>query len=127
MNPDDRAYHREHTWALANRPNAVTVGITRYAADQLGDIVYVDLRPTGTVVNESQEFGEVESTKTVSDLISPVHGQIVEVNQAVVDRPELLNEDPWQAGWLVVLEVVEGISLDHLLTAQAYADLVGET
>jgi glycine cleavage system H protein len=125
MYPDDLKYTREHEWA---RPggNRVTVGITDYAQEALGDIVYVDVPPVGTAVTGGETFGEVESTKSVSDLYSPVSGTIVERNDELDKSPELINSDPYGQGWLVVVEMTNPEELDDLLDADAYAEMVAE-
>jgi glycine cleavage system H protein len=125
MYPDDLKYTREHEWA---RPggNRVTVGITDYAQEALGDIVYVDVPPVGTAVTGGETFGEVESTKSVSDLYSPVSGTIVERNDELDKSPELINSDPYGQGWMVVVEMTNPEELDDLLDADAYAEMVAE-
>jgi glycine cleavage system H protein len=123
MNPDDLRYTREHEWARTEG-DRVTVGITDYAQDALGDIVYVDVPPVGTSVSAGETFGEVESTKSVSDLYSPVSGTIVERNDELDKSPELINADPYGQGWLVVVELTDPAELDQLLDADAYAELV---
>ena len=125
MYPDDLKYTREHEWA---RPggNRVTVGITDYAQEALGDIVYVDVPHVGTAVTGGETFGEVESTKSVSDLYSPVSGTIVERNDELDKSPELINSDPYGQGWLVVVEMTSPEELDELLDADAYAEMVAE-
>jgi glycine cleavage system H protein len=125
MYPDDLKYTREHEWARAEG-DRVSVGITHYAQDALGDIVYVDLPPVGTAVTGGEAFGEVESTKSVSDIYSPVTGTIVERNEELDKSPELINSDPYGQGWLVVVEVGDLDELDQLMDASAYADMVAE-
>lgn len=122
MNPDDRKYTEEHEWARLDG-DRITVGITDYAQDALGDVVYVDLPATGTRVEAGQPFGEVESTKSVSDLYAPVSGVIVERNEALESSPELVNSDPYEQGWMVVIEVEDTSAVDGLLDAAAYAKL----
>ena len=126
MNPDDRRYTEEHEWARAE-DNRVTVGITGYAQDALGDVVYVDLPATGTRVEAGQPFGEVESTKSVSDLYAPVTGTIVERNANLESNPELVNSDPFGDGWMVVIEVQDPSALHDLMTAEQYAKLTQES
>jgi len=121
-NPSDRRYTEEHEWARLDG-NRVTVGITGYAQDALGDVVYVDLPATGTRVEQGQPFGEVESTKSVSDLYAPLTGTIVERNESLESSPELVNSDPYGDGWMVVIEVEESSALDQLLTADAYTQM----
>ncbi len=121
-NPSDRRYTEEHEWARLDG-NRVTVGITAYAQDALGDVVYVDLPATGTRVEQGQPFGEVESTKSVSDLYAPLTGTIVERNESLESSPELVNSDPYGEGWMVVIEVEQTGALDQLLSADDYAKL----
>jgi glycine cleavage system H protein len=125
MYPDDLKYTREHEWARADG-DRVTVGITDYAQDALGDIVYVDVPRVGASVTGGEPFGEVESTKSVSDLYSPVSGTIVERNDALDKSPELINSDPYGQGWLVVVEATDAGELDQLMDADAYAEMVAE-
>jgi glycine cleavage system H protein len=117
--PDDRRYHEAHTWAQAYG-NAVTVGITDHAQDELGDIVFLQLPEIGESVQAGAAMGEIESVKTVSDLISPVSGKVLERNQAAIDKPEQINSDPYGAGWVIRAELAESTALDGLLTAQQY-------
>jgi glycine cleavage system H protein len=126
MYPDDLKYTSEHEWARAEGDRA-RVGITHYAQDALGDIVYVDLPTVGTAVTGGQTFGEVESTKSVSDIYSPVTGTIVERNDELDKNPELINTDPYGEGWLVVIELTDAGELDQLLDAAAYSDLVADS
>jgi glycine cleavage system H protein len=125
MYPDDLKYTNEHEWVRIEGERA-TVGITDYAQDALGDIVYVDLPPIGTAVTGGETFGEVESTKSVSDLYSPVSGTVVERNDGLDKSPEIINSDPYGQGWLVVVEMTDPAEADDLLDATAYADLVTE-
>lgn len=123
--PEDLRYSEEHEWARGE-DGLVRVGITDFAQDQLGDVVYVDLPATGARVERMQPFGEVESTKSVSDLYAPVSGEIVERNEQLEDRPELVNEDPYGDGWMILIRPDQGETLDHLLSAAAYSEHVGE-
>jgi glycine cleavage system H protein len=116
--PGDRRYTREHEWAL-DEDGKIKVGITDFAQDQLGDVVFVDLPEPGTEVEAGRPMGEVESTKSVSDVYSPVSGRVVDRNGEVESNPELINSDPYGAGWLVVIEGAEG-GLGELLDAEAY-------
>lgn len=118
--PSDRRYTKEHEWAL-ERDGRVVVGITHFAQDQLGDVVYVGLPETGTEVQAGQPMGEVESTKSVSDVYSPVSGTIVERNAEVEATPELINTDPYGAGWLVQIDSES--SLEELMSAEEYLKL----
>lgn len=123
MNPQDLKYTEEHEWARVEG-DRLTVGITQYAQDALGDVVYVDLPATGTRVEAGQPFGEVESTKSVSDLYAPVTGTIVERNEALESSPELVNSDPYGDGWMVIIEAESAQAADGLLDAGAYDSLV---
>jgi glycine cleavage system H protein len=125
MYPDDLKYTREHEWARAEGDRA-TVGITHYAQEALGDIVYVDLPPVGTAVTGGEAFGEVESTKSVSDIYSPVTGTVAERNDELDKSPELINSDPYGQGWLVVVEMGDADELDQLMDADAYSEMVAE-
>jgi glycine cleavage system H protein len=120
--PEDLRYTEEHEWARADG-GRITVGITEYAQDALGDVVYVDLPATGTRVEAGQPFGEVESTKSVSDLYAPATGVIVERNEALESSPELVNADPYGDGWMVVIETDEAGAAEGLLDAAAYRKL----
>ncbi len=121
--PEELRYTKEHEWARVEGAR-VRVGITDFAQDALGDVVYVDLPEIGAKVVAAQPFGEVESTKSVSDVFSPVGGTIVERNPLVDDRPELVNEQPYGDGWLVVLEPDDPEALERLLDAAAYRAFV---
>ncbi len=119
--PDDLRYSKEHEWVRAEGTRA-TIGITSFAADELGDIVFVELPDGGTSLQQFQTFGVVESVKAVSDLFSPVSGEVVEVNEALRDAPELLNADPFGEGWILKVELADAAELDVLMDAAAYAD-----
>src|SRR5687767_8230883 len=119
--PDDLAYSREHEWVRVNGSEAI-IGITSFAADELGDIVFVELPEVGTSLSQFATFGVVESVKAVSDLFSPVSGEVVEVNDALRDGPELLNADPFGEGWIARIELSDSSELDALMDAAAYAD-----
>jgi glycine cleavage system H protein len=123
--PEDRRYTKEHEWAAASG-SRVRVGITDFAQDALGDVVYVDLPAVGATVEAHKPLGEVESTKSVSDVYSPISGTIVERNPLIDDRPELVNEAPYGDGWLVVIETADPSALDGLMDAAAYRRLVEE-
>ena len=126
MYPDDLKYTNEHEWARTEGDRA-TIGITHYAQDALGDIVYVDIPAVGTAVTGGETFGEVESTKSVSDIYSPVTGTIVERNDELDKSPELINSDPYGQGWLVVVELADPAEVDELMDAAGYSDLVAES
>ena len=121
--PDDRRYTKDHEWAREDG-GRIIVGITEYAQDQLGDIVFVGLPEPGTEVTANQPLGEVESTKSVSDVYSPVSGKVLEKNPEVEQKPELINEDPYGAGWLVSLEAAGGT--EGLMTAADYQSFIEE-
>jgi glycine cleavage system H protein len=120
--PTDRKYTKEHEW-IDVVGDIATVGITSYAADKLGDVVFVDLPTVGSTVAEGRVVGEIESTKSVGELFAPVNGTVTEVNDAVVATPELVNSDPFGAGWLIRVTFTE---LPELLTYAEYSALVGE-
>jgi glycine cleavage system H protein len=121
--PDDVRYTKEHEWAR-DEGSRIRVGVTDFAQDALGDVVYVDLPEVGARVEAAQPLGEIESTKSVSDVFSPVSGTIVERNPLVEDRPELVNEQPYGDGWLVVVEVEGDAGLDALMDAAGYRGFV---
>ena len=123
MNPDELKYTEEHEWARVDGQR-FTVGITDYAQDALGDVVYVDLPANGTRVERGQPFGEVESTKSVSDLYAPVSGTIVERNETLESQPELVNSDPYGQGWMVVIEADADAPSGGLLSAADYDKLI---
>jgi len=123
--PEDLRYTKEHEWARLDGVR-VRVGITDFAQDALGDVVYVDLPEVGSAVEADAPLGEVESTKSVSDVYSPVGGTIVERNPLVDDRPELVNEAPYGDGWLVVIEVSDTGALEGLMDAASYRAFVTE-
>jgi len=121
--PDDLRYTKEHEWARLEGAR-VRVGITDFAQDALGDVVYVDLPEVGAAVQAATPFGEVESTKSVSDIYSPVTGTIAERNPLIEERPELVNEQPYEDGWLIVVSVADEASLEGLMDAAAYRSFV---
>ena len=121
--PDDRHYTKEHEWARDDG-DRVVVGITDYAQDQLGDVVFVGLPEPGTEVEAGRPMGEVESTKSVSDVYSPMSAKVLEKNSAVEDAPETINSDPYGEGWLVALE--PGDEPDGLMTAEEYRAFIAE-
>ncbi|HJU58004.1 MAG TPA: glycine cleavage system protein GcvH [Actinomycetota bacterium] len=122
--PDDLRYTKEHEWVRDEGSGRARVGITDYAQDALGDVVYVDVPETGTEVTAGRPFSEVESTKSVSDVYAPVSGTVVERNPGLDDRPERINEQPYGDGWLVVLEMREPGELEGLMDAGAYRAFV---
>ena len=122
--PAELRYSKDHEWARLEPTGRVRVGITDYAQDALGDVVFVELPATGTVLASGDTFGEVESTKSVSDLYAPVGGTVVEVNDMLTDAPEKLNEDPYGEGWICLIEPDEPAQFDLLLDASAYSALI---
>ena len=126
MNPTDRRYSKEHEWVLIESEGQAVVGITQYAQDQLGDVVYVDLPDAGATVEQFQKLGEIESVKAVSDLFSPLSGEIVEANKELENKPELVNEDPYSGGWMVRMAGIDQAQLDNLLSAEEYESYLSE-
>jgi glycine cleavage system H protein len=119
--PADRKYSESHEWhKLEGGDSTLTLGITKFAVDQLTDVTYVQMKPKGTKVNPGDSVGEVESVKTTSDVYAHVAGEIIEVNSAVADNPALLNEDPYSKGWLVKLKVSDTSALNSLMDSKAY-------
>ena len=123
--PQELRYTKEHEWARAEG-GRIRVGITDYAQDALGDVVYVDLPEVGATVHAAQAFGEVESTKSVSDVFCPVEGAIVERNPLLDEHPELVNEQPYGDGWLVLVDPADPAAFDGLMNADAYRAFVEE-
>ncbi|HWI03149.1 MAG TPA: glycine cleavage system protein GcvH [Acidimicrobiales bacterium] len=122
--PEDRRYTKDHEWAMLDG-GRVRIGITDYAQDALGDVVFVQLPAVGTVVEAGGACSEVESTKSVSDVYSPVAGTVVEINTELAEAPQRLNEDPYGAGWICAIDPSSPATLDDLLDAGAYATLIG--
>jgi glycine cleavage system H protein len=122
--PADLRYSTDHEWARVDASGQVRVGITDYAQDALGDVVYVELPAVGDRVQAGDSFGEVESTKSVSDLYAPISGVVVEINDILADAPERLNDDPYGEGWIVVIAPDDGAQVQALLDATAYAALL---
>lgn len=125
MTPDDRKYSKEHEWARVDG-NVATVGITEFAAESLGDVVFVDLPEVGSTIEQFNKFGEIESVKAVSDLFSPVSGTITERNDSAIDDPETVNKSPYDEGWLLKIELSTLLELDDLMSAGAYDQLTAE-
>ena len=121
--PNDRRYSKEHEWALLEDAGTVLVGISEFAQAELGDVVYVELPKTGERVKAGGQIGEIESVKAVSDLFSPVSGEVVEVNDAVKQKPELVNDSPYENGWLLRIKPDDPAELDTLLDAAQYGAL----
>ena len=123
--PGDRRYSQDHEWALAE-DGLIRIGITDYAQDALGDVVFVQLPEVGASVTAGQSLGEVESTKSVSDIYAPVSGKVVKVNDDLSDAPNRLNDDPYGEGWICVIEPEDPATLDSLLDPDAYQALTTE-
>lgn len=124
--PTDLRYSKDHEWVRLDGDGA-TIGITEYAAAQLGDVVFVELPDPGSTLDQFGTFGVVESVKAVSDLFAPVAGEVVEVNGELAGRPELVNEEPYGAGWMLRLRIADAAQLEQLLDAPAYEQLISET
>ncbi len=125
MVPDDRKYTEEHEWVEVDGDIA-TVGVTDYAANELGDIVFVELPEVGSEFSQGDTIGTIESVKAVADLFLPISGEIVEINEAVMDSPELVNSDPLDEGWMFKVRMGETTEVDGLLDATAYSKLLGD-
>ena len=121
--PDDRKYLESHEWA-ADTDGTAKIGISDFAQDELGDVVFVELPSVGDELSHDEEFGVVESIKAVSDLYSPVNGTVTAVNDALADQPELVNEGPFGDGWMVEVELADDSGLDELLSAEAYREQI---
>jgi glycine cleavage system H protein len=124
MNPKEYKYTQEHEWIYPEPGNKGKVGITDYAQSELGDVVYLDLPSPGTQVEQFKKMGELESVKAVSDLFAPASGRVLEVNQAAIDEPGLVNHDPYGNGWLVRLELSHPSELDALMDSNKYDEFV---
>lgn len=125
MYPEDLKYHSEHAWAKIEGGKA-TLGITYYAQDQLGEIVFLELPEVGTELEAGKPYAEIESVKSVSDVYSPVNGTIVETNPEVVEAPEIINEDCYEAGWMVKVDLADPSGIDDLMDAAAYEKFIAE-
>ena len=123
--PEDLRYHRDHDWARIEGDEAV-LGITWFAADSLGELVHFEPPETGATVTKDESYGEVESVKAVSDLIAPLSGEVLEVNQAVVDAPETVNDDPYGQGWLIRIRLSDAGEADALLDVEAYRQVLAD-
>lgn len=125
MNPEDVKYHKEHTWVKVSGKKG-TIGITDYAQDALGDIVYIDLPEVDTSVEANSEISEIESTKATSSVIAPVSGRIIKVNEELSESPEVINEDPYGKGWIAVLELENPDEVETLMDASDYEKYIEE-
>jgi glycine cleavage system H protein len=125
MYPKDLKYDKEHEWVRLDGSTA-TIGISHFAQDQLGEVVYVDLPSVGDEVVAGESFGEIESVKSVSELFSPLNGEIVEVNEALGDAPETVNEDPYGEGWMIKVALTDPAEADSLMSAEEYEAFLAE-
>lgn len=126
MVPEDLRYTSKHEWVLLREEGTVRVGVTDYAQTQLGDVVYIQLPPLGQTVAAGDAVGEVESTKSVSDVFAPVEGEVVARNDALEDSPDLVNSDPYGAGWMIEIKPAQPGEVDSLMAAEEYRTLIGE-
>lgn len=126
MVPDDLRYTAEHEWVLLREEGTVRIGVTDYAQTQLGDVVYIQLPRLGDSVSAGEPVGEVESTKSVSDVFAPVEGEVVGRNEALEDSPDLVNSDPYGAGWMIEIKPTQPAAMDSLMIAEEYRALIGE-
>ncbi|SRR6056297_1191313 len=122
--PDDLKYTKEHEWIRDNGDGTVTIGITDFAQGELGDIVFVELEPEGSEFDQDEVLGTVEAVKTVSELFSPVSGEVTEINEDLEDDPELVNNDPYGNGWMVKMKLSDASELDSLLSPDDYEQLI---
>lgn len=125
MYPDDLKYHKDHMWLRA-KGNRAKIGITHYAQEQLGDIVYLELPEVGIEVDANAVIGEIESTKTTSTIEAPVSGRVVEINDGIEDMPEVINEDPYGRGWLAVIDMSHPEELNDLMDSKVYQKYIEE-
>lgn len=121
--PSDLKYTKEHEWIRDNGDGTVTIGITDFAQGELGDIVFVELEDVGSEFGQDDTFGTVEAVKTVSDLFAPIDGEVTELNEALEDNPELVNDDPYGEGWMIKMKVADASQLDGLLSADDYQEI----
>lgn len=121
--PTNLKYTKDHEWIIVNG-NIATVGITDFAQGELGDIVFVEIETEGETLNKEEVFGTIEAVKTVSDLYMPVTGKVIEINPALLNKPELVNKDPYNEGWMIKVEIANIAELDTLLSADQYKELV---
>lgn len=123
--PAELKYTKDHEWVRIEGDTGV-IGITEYAQGELGDVVFVELPPVGTKIQQGKQFGTIEAVKTVSDIFAPVSGDIVEVNEALKDSPEIVNKEPYSGGWMVKVKITVAAELNDLLDATKYQEMVGK-
>ncbi len=124
--PDELRYTEEHEYVKQNGEGVVTIGITDHAQGELGDVVYVDLPTVGTTFDKTEVFGQIEAVKAVSELFSPLAGEVIEINEALDGDPSLVNQDPYGKGWMIKVRVSDAAAVDQLLSATDYAQHIGE-
>ncbi len=124
MTKSDLRYTKDHEWAYVESDGIARIGISNYAQEQLGDVVFIELPAVGAKIQQTQKLGEIESVKAVSDLYAPISGEVIEINQRVVETPELVNEDPYEAGWLLRIKIESSSEMDILLSSQEYDDFL---
>ncbi len=124
--PDDLRYTEEHEYVKQGGEGDVIIGITDYAQGELGDVVYIDLPAVGTTFGKTEVFGQIEAVKAVSELFSPLAGEVIEINQALDGDPSLVNQDPYGEGWMIKVRVSDAAAVDQLLSAADYAQHIGE-
>ena len=120
MNPPDLKYSKEHEWVRSESDSVVVMGITEFAQDSLGDVVFVEIPDEDAELTQGEKMGEIESVKAVSDLYSPVSGKVIKRNESLIDNPELVNEGPFEQGWMLKVEIKDASELDNLLSADNY-------
>ena len=120
MNPPDLKYSKEHEWVRSESDSVVVMGITAFAQDSLGDVVFVEIPDEDAELTQGEKMGEIESVKAVSDLYSPVSGKVIKRNESLIDNPELVNEGPFEQGWMLKVEIKDASELDNLLSAEDY-------
>jgi len=125
MVPEECTYTKEHEW-VCQEGGIATIGVSDYAATELGDIVYIELSEEGSNVSQMDPIGTIEAVKTVAELFSPVSGEIVEVNEAILEHPEIVNRDPFEEGWFVKIKMSDPGALDNLFTYEEYTEFLGE-
>ena len=123
--PEDRRYTKEHEWIKLEDGSTATIGITDFAQGELGDVVFVELEPVGSELDEDDVFGTVEAVKTVSDLFMPIACTISEINENLESTPEIVNDSPYEDGWMIKVTLDDPADLDKLMTSEEYADMVG--
>ena len=120
MKPPDLIYSKEHEWVRSESDSVVVMGITEFAQDSLGDVVFVEIPDEDAELTQGEKMGEIESVKAVSDLYSPVSGKVIKRNESLIDNPELVNEGPFEQGWMLKVEIKDASELDNLLSADDY-------